>query len=52
VFEVEKCKVCKRPIAVVKAIGKIRSQQIGNYCFKCKRLVLDKEKVKTEGEFI
>jgi hypothetical protein len=35
-------------MAVVKAIGKVRNLQVGYYCFKCKRLVPDKEKVKME----
>ena len=36
-------------MAVVKAIAKIRAIQVGHYCFKCRRLVPDKEKVKMGG---
>jgi hypothetical protein len=39
-------------MSVVKAIGKARNLQVGHYCFKCRRLVPDKEKVKIEEEFI
>lgn len=48
----KKCKVCKRPMAVVKAFGKMKTRAIGNYCFKCRRFVPDKEKVKVEENLI
>lgn len=44
-----KCKVCKKPMAVVKANGKMKTRVIGWYCFKCRRFVPDPAKVKTQS---
>lgn len=52
VYRVKKYKVCKKQMAVVKAIGKVRNLEIGHYCFKCKRLVPNKDRVKMEEELI
>lgn len=48
----KKCKVRKRPMSVVKAIGKMKTRAIGRYCFKDHRFVPDIEKVKIEEELI
>jgi hypothetical protein len=37
-------------MVVIKAVGKLRSVEVGHYCFKCKRLVPNKENVKLEEE--
>lgn len=42
----KKCKVCKKPMVPVKAIGKLRTTTIGWYCFKDYRFVPDPTKVK------
>jgi len=46
VFEMARCRVCKKRMVVVRAVGKLRSVEVGHYCFKCKRLVQNKENVK------
>lgn len=45
----KKCKMCKKPMAVVKAFGKMKTRAIGWYCFKDQRFVPDPTKVKSQN---
>lgn len=48
----KKCKICKKPMSIVKTVGKIRTVQVGHYCFKCKRIVPEKDKIKLDIEYL